>query len=96
LVLWFGKVRENVLLREGSRRAISAGTRSNTGTADGQTSACRLPDRQGFARWIACSGREVSPTWQAFDQKLFNVEMPEHVTKQGQERAYTSPIWYTP
>lgn len=37
-----------------------------------------------------------TPTWQAFDAKFFNVDMPEEVPLSHQERAYTSPIWYTP
>ncbi len=37
-----------------------------------------------------------TPTWQAYDAKFFGVQMPEEVTMVHQERAYTSPIWYTP
>jgi hypothetical protein len=37
-----------------------------------------------------------TPTWQAYDAKRFGVTMPEDVPMFGQERAYTSPIWYTP
>jgi hypothetical protein len=37
-----------------------------------------------------------TPTWQAYDAKRFGVTMPEEVPMFGQERAYTSPIWYTP
>jgi hypothetical protein len=37
-----------------------------------------------------------TPTWQAYDAKFFKTNMPENVTMKGQERAYTSPIWYTP
>lgn len=37
-----------------------------------------------------------TPTWQAFDQKFFGIDMPDQVPLIHQERAYTSPIWYTP
>jgi hypothetical protein len=37
-----------------------------------------------------------TPTWQAYDAKFFDVEMPAEVPLSHQERAYTSPIWYTP
>jgi hypothetical protein len=37
-----------------------------------------------------------TPTWQAYDSKFFGVEMPDTIQMKGQERAYTSPIWYTP
>ena len=37
-----------------------------------------------------------TPTWQAFDQKHYGMKMPEGVPLKHQERAYTSPIWYTP
>jgi hypothetical protein len=37
-----------------------------------------------------------TPTWQAFDAKFFDFEMPAEVPLSHQERAYTSPIWYTP
>jgi hypothetical protein len=37
-----------------------------------------------------------TPTWQAYDSKFFGIKMPDEVPMFGQERAYTSPIWYTP
>jgi hypothetical protein len=37
-----------------------------------------------------------TPRWTAFDAKRFHVKMPKEVPMFTQERAYTSPIWYTP
>ncbi len=37
-----------------------------------------------------------TPTWAAYDAAVFDVEMPNEVLMIHQERAYTSPIWYTP
>ena len=37
-----------------------------------------------------------TPRWTAYDAKFFNVKMPEGTKMQLQERAYTSPIWFTP
>ena len=37
-----------------------------------------------------------TPRWTAYDAKYFNVKMAPEVPMQMQERAYTSPIWYSP
>ena len=37
-----------------------------------------------------------TPRWPAFDAVRFGVEMSEEVRMVIRERAYTSPIWYTP
>ena len=37
-----------------------------------------------------------TPRWTTYDAAYFKVELPKGVTPTQQERAYTSPIWYTP
>ncbi|WP_170336624.1 DUF3604 domain-containing protein [Ruegeria arenilitoris] len=37
-----------------------------------------------------------TPRWTAYDAVKFGTEMPEGTLMTTQERAYTSPIWYTP
>jgi len=37
-----------------------------------------------------------TPRWSAYDAVRYNVEMSDDVLMTTTERAYTSPIWYTP
>jgi hypothetical protein len=37
-----------------------------------------------------------TPRWTAYDQKRFGIKMAENVPMTVTDRAYTSPIWYTP
>jgi hypothetical protein len=37
-----------------------------------------------------------TPRWTTYDAFRYNIEIPEGAPTSGQERAYTSPIWYTP
>ncbi|MFZ9004310.1 MAG: DUF3604 domain-containing protein, partial [Robiginitalea sp.] len=37
-----------------------------------------------------------TPRWTAYDAKIYGITMPKEAEMTTQERAYTSPIWYSP
>jgi hypothetical protein len=37
-----------------------------------------------------------TPRWTAYEAKYYKINMPKEVKMTTTERAYTSPIWYTP
>jgi hypothetical protein len=52
------------------------------------------PDERAF--YYARILEIPTPRWTAYEALRFDVEMPEGATMTTQERAYTSPIWYSP
>ena len=37
-----------------------------------------------------------TPRWTAYEAKRYRLTLPDKISMTTQERAYTSPIWYTP
>jgi hypothetical protein len=37
-----------------------------------------------------------TPRWMTYDQKRFGIKMADYVPMTVTDRAYTSPVWYTP
>ncbi len=37
-----------------------------------------------------------TPRWTTYDVAFFKIKRPDNVPATVQDRAYTSPIWYTP
>ena len=52
------------------------------------------PDQRAF--YYVRVLESPKPSWLAYDAKRFGVKMSDEVPMTVQDRAYTSPIWYTP
>jgi len=37
-----------------------------------------------------------TPRWTAYDRVKFKLDLPKEIPLKAQERAYSSPIWYSP
>jgi hypothetical protein len=53
-------------------------------------------DPEQFAFYYARVIEIPTPRWTAYEALRFGVKMADEVPMITQERAYTSPIWYTP
>ena len=53
-------------------------------------------DRSQHAFYYARVIEIPTPRWTAYEAKRFGIKMPQEVPMVTQERAYTSPIWYSP
>ena len=53
-------------------------------------------DRSQSAFYFARVIEIPTPRWTAYDANRFDLEVGDEVRMITQERAYTSPIWYTP
>jgi len=53
-------------------------------------------DRADRAFYYARVLEIPTPPWYVYDAFRFDIEIPEGAPRSHQERAYTSPIWYTP
>jgi hypothetical protein len=53
-------------------------------------------DRADNAFYYARVLEIPTPPWYAYDAFRFGIEIPKDAPTSQQERAYTSPIWYTP
>ena len=49
-----------------------------------------------LAKQIFSQQRIPTPRWVLYDKVRFGAEIPKEAKLVHQERAYTSPIWYTP
>ncbi|MCP4908254.1 MAG: DUF3604 domain-containing protein [bacterium] len=91
---WGGRARKKV----GSTVDIESATYSNSIGAAALTTFWKDPDfDSGVRAFYYVRVIEIpKPRWTAYDQRYFDVEMSAEVPMTTQDRAYTSPIWYTP
>jgi hypothetical protein len=77
---------------------VARATYTNTIGAAELTAVWKDPDfKPGQRAFYYARVIEIpTPRWTAYDQARFGVKMSEEVPMQQQERAWTSPIWYSP
>ncbi|HYI84535.1 MAG TPA: DUF3604 domain-containing protein [Acetobacteraceae bacterium] len=82
----------------GSTVDVAAATWTNTIGAPELITVWRDPEFDPAQRavYYARVIEIPTPRWTAYDARYFGVTMPPNVPMSTQERAYTSPIWYSP
>jgi hypothetical protein len=82
----------------GSTVDVEAASYANTIGAVQLTTVWKDPtfDADQAAFWYVRVLEIPTPRWTSYDAKVFDLELPPEVPRTTQERAYTSPIWYTP
>lgn len=86
------------LLLVGNTVNTKKATRTNTIGAPELVTVWNDPefDSKQHAFYYARVIEIPTPRWTAYEPKRYGIELPEYVPLVTQERAYTSPIWYTP
>jgi hypothetical protein len=100
-VVWSGDRKLNKkgkLPPVGSTVDIANATWSNTIGAPELITVWKDPDFDPSLRafYYARVIEIPTPRWTAYEAKRYGITMPSEVPMTTQERAYTSPIWYTP
>jgi hypothetical protein len=91
---WNGRAKKKV----GSTVDVEQATWMNTIGAASLSAFWRDPDFEESQRaFYYVRVIEIpKPRWTAYDKRYFQIDMDEKVPMTTQDRAYTSPIWYTP
>jgi hypothetical protein len=100
-VVWAGDRKPDAngkLPSVGNTVDVANATWTNTIGAPELMSVWRDPDFDPSLRsfYYARVIEVPTPRWTAYEAKRFGITMPSEVPMVTQERAYTSPIWYTP
>jgi hypothetical protein len=101
-VAWSGgrkpDARTGKLPQVGNTVDVANATWTNTIGAPELITVWKDPDFDPSARAFYYARVIEIPTlrWTAYDAQRFGICMPKEVPVTTQERAYTSPIWYTP
>jgi len=100
-VVWSGDrqpAADGKLPEVGSTVDVEEASYSNSNGAAGLQAFWRDPDFDPAQRaFYYVRVLEIpTPRWTTYDAKFFGVGLPKDIPPTQQERAYTSPIWYTP